>query len=196
VVPSADVARRLARYIPELSCEVTPWELDLPLPRPPAARVSRLRVRVVVVGAIGIDKGYEYLLACARHVVSQRMAMEFVVVGFTCDDKRLLETGVVHITGAYDEAEAMALIREQEAEVGFLPAWSYTLSQMWQAGLDVVAFEIGAPADRIRQSGRGSLLPLSAPPAAACRALLAAHRASCGAVQAQPPRRRVPAAMA
>ncbi len=200
VVPSADVARRLARYIPELSCEVTPWELDLPLPRPAAARVSRLRVRVVVVGAIGIDKGYEYLLACARHVVSQRLAMEFVVVGFTCDDKRLLETGVVHITGAYEEAEAIALIREQEAEVGFLPAlwpetWSYTLSQMWQSGLDVVAFDIGAPADRIRQTGRGSLLPLGAPPAAACRALLA-HRASSGAVQTQPPRRRVPAAVA
>jgi len=201
VVPSADVARRLARYIPELSCEVMPWESDLPLPlpRPAAARVSRLRVRVVVVGAIGIEKGYEYLLACARHVVSQRLAMEFIVVGFTCDDKRLLETGVVHITGAYDEAEASALIREQEAEIGFLPAlwpetWSYTLSQMWQSGLDVVAFEIGAPADRIQLTGRGSLLPLGAPPAAACRALLA-HRASCGAVQTQPPR-RVPAAVA
>jgi glycosyltransferase involved in cell wall biosynthesis len=201
VVPSADVARRLARYIPELACEVMPWESDLslPLPRPAAARVSRLRVRVVVVGAIGIEKGYEYLLACARHVVSQRLAMEFIVVGFTCDDKRLLETGVVHITGAYDEAEASALIREQEAEIGFLPAlwpetWSYTLSQMWQSGLDVVAFEIGAPADRIQLTGRGSLLPLGAPPAAACRALLA-HRASCGAIQTQPPR-RVPAAVA
>jgi glycosyltransferase involved in cell wall biosynthesis len=198
VVPSADVARRLARYIPELSCKVTPWEPELPMPA--AVRVSRLRVRVVVVGAIGIDKGYEYLLACARHVVSQRMAMEFVVVGFTCDDKRLLETGVVHITGAYDEAEAIALIREQEAEVGFLPAlwpetWSYTLSQMWQSGLDVVAFEIGAPADRIHQTGRGSLLPLGAPPAAACRALLA-HRASYEAVPAEPSQRRVPAAVA
>jgi GT2 family glycosyltransferase/glycosyltransferase involved in cell wall biosynthesis len=198
VVPSADVARRLARYIPELSCKVTPWEPELPMPA--AVRVSRLRVRVVVVGAIGIDKGYEYLLACARHVVSQRMAMEFVVVGFTCDDKRLLETGVVHITGAYDEAEAIALIREQEAEVGFLPAlwpetWSYTLSQMWQSGLDVVAFEIGAPADRIHQTGRGSLLPLGAPPAAACRALLA-HRASYEAVPTEPSQRRVPAAVA
>jgi GT2 family glycosyltransferase/glycosyltransferase involved in cell wall biosynthesis len=198
VVPSADVARRLARYIPELSCKVTPWEPELPMPA--AVRVSRLRVRVVVVGAIGIDKGYEYLLACARHVVSQRMAMEFVVVGFTCDDKRLLETGVVHITGAYDEAEAIALIREQEAEVGFLPAlwpetWSYTLSQMWQSGLDVVAFEIGAPADRIHQTGRGSLLPLGAPPAAACRALLA-HRASYEAVPTGPSQRRVPAAVA
>jgi hypothetical protein len=62
--------------------------------------------------------------------------------------------------------------------VGFLPAlwpetWSYTLSQMWQAGLSVVAFDLGAQAERIRATRRGRLLPLGLPPAAACRALLA-----------------------
>jgi glycosyltransferase involved in cell wall biosynthesis len=200
VVPSPDVARRLANYVPGLACVVTPWERDAALPRRGRPRVSRLRLRVVVVGAIGIDKGYEYLLACARHVASQQLAMEFVVVGFTCDDKRLLETGVVYITGSYDEAEAVELIRAQEAEVGFLPAlwpetWSYTLSQMWQAGLDVVAFDIGTPAERINRVGRGSLLPLGAPAAAACRALLA-HRSVGEAVHAEPRQRRMPAAAA
>ena len=77
-----------------------------------------------------------------------------MVVGHTCDDKRLLDTGAVQITGNYQEAEAVELIRAQDAELGFLPAlwpetWSYTLSQLWQAGLDVVAFDIGAPAERI-----------------------------------------------
>ena len=134
---------------------MTPWESDAALPPPADRRVSRLRLRVAVVGAIGIEKGYEYLLACARHVTAQRLAMEFVVVGHTCDDKRLLDTGAVQITGNYEEAEAVELIRAQDAELGFLPAlwpetWSYTLSQLWQAGLDVVAFDIGAPAERIR----------------------------------------------
>ncbi len=179
VVPSWDVANRLARYFPGLRCALTPWESDAKLPPLSAdTRVSRMRLRVLVVGAIGIDKGYEYLLACARHVAARRLALEFVVVGFTCDDRRLLETGVVHITGRYQEAEAVALIRAQEAGLGFLPAlwpetWSYTLSQMWQAGLDVVAFDLGAPAERIRANQRGRLLPLGLPPAATCRALLA-----------------------
>ena len=179
VVPSRDVANRLRRYFPGVSCTVTPWESDAVLPpRAAAPRVSRLRLRVAVVGAIGIEKGYEYLLACARHVATHRLPMEFVVVGHTCDDKRLLETGAVHITGGYDESEAVDLIRAQQAEMGFLPAlwpetWSYTLSLMWQAGLDVVAFDLGAPAERIRQTRRGHLLPLNLPPASACRALLA-----------------------
>ena len=176
VVPSRDVAVRLGHYFPDVTCVVTPWESDAVLPPPANRRISRLRLRVAVVGAIGIEKGYEYLLACARHVTSQRLAMEFVVVGHTCDDKRLLDTGAVQITGGYEEAEAVGLIRSQDAELGFLPAlwpetWSYTLSQLWQAGLEVVAFDIGAPAERIRATGRGRLLPLGLPPAAACRAL-------------------------
>ena len=199
VAPSHDAATRLEHYFAGLRCEVTPWESDAT--RPPAAdrRISRLRLRVVVVGAIGIEKGYEYLLACARHVAAGRLALEFVVVGHTCDDRRLLDTGAVHITGRYDETEAVELIRAQHAELGFLPAlwpetWSYTLSQMWQAGLEVVAFDIGAPAERIRATRRGSLLPLGLPPAAACRALLA-HRVGGDAagVDAAPRRALAPA---
>jgi GT2 family glycosyltransferase/glycosyltransferase involved in cell wall biosynthesis len=199
VVPSRDVAVRLGHYFPKVTCAVTPWESDAV---PPSAnrRISRLRLRVAVVGAIGIEKGYEYLLACARHVTSQRLAMEFVVVGHTCDDRRLLDTGAVQITGNYEEAEAVELIRAQDAELGFLPAlwpetWSYTLSQLWQAGLEVVAFDIGAPAERIRAMHRGHLLPLGLPPAAACRALLA-YRTGGEATRDQPAQRRASAAVA
>ena len=178
VVPSHDVARRLTNYFARVRCAVQPWEDDeVPAPQSPP-RISRLHLRVAVVGAIGIDKGYEYLLACARHVAARGLALEFVLIGYSCDDRRLLDTGAVSIVGPYQESEAVALIRAQQAGLGFLPAlwpetWSYTLSQMWQAGLEVVAFDIGAPAERIRSTGRGAVLPLGLPPAAACRALLA-----------------------
>ncbi len=200
VVPSCDAAARLARYFPKIVCVVTPWESDATPTVQADHRVSRLRRRVVVVGAIGIAKGYEYLLACARHVAAQRLALEFVVVGFTCDDRRLLDTGAVYITGGYDEAEAVGLIRAQQAELGFLPAlwpetWSFTLSQVWQAGLEVVAFDLGAPAERIRETGRGSLLPLGLPPAAACRALLT-YRIGAEAMPSKPVEHREPAAVA
>jgi GT2 family glycosyltransferase/glycosyltransferase involved in cell wall biosynthesis len=176
VVPSQDVAGRLARYFPDVACVVTPWESDA-RSAAPEQRSHRERLRVAVVGAIGVEKGYEYLLACARHTVKLRLPLEFVVVGHTCDDKRLWDTGVVHITGEYREVEANELIRAQQADVGFLPAlwpetWSYTLTQLWQAGLEVVAFDIGAPAERIRLTRRGRVVPFGLPPAAMCGILL------------------------
>ena len=97
------------------------------------------------------------------------MGLAFRLVGHSCDDDRLLATGCVHISGRYGEHEAVALIRSQQAQLGWLPSiwpetWCYTLSLAWQAGLDVAAFDIGAQAERIRSTGRGWLYPLGVPP--------------------------------
>jgi glycosyltransferase involved in cell wall biosynthesis len=120
-----------------------------------------------VIGGIGIEKGYETLLACARDAAVRRLPLFFCVVGHTLDDEALLATGCVSITGEYGEAEAISLIRAQQGQVAWLPSlwpetWSYTVTLAWRAGLDVVAYDIGVPADRIRATGRGWLLPLAA----------------------------------
>jgi glycosyltransferase involved in cell wall biosynthesis len=126
-------------------------------------------VRVCVAGAIGHEKGYTTLLRCARLVAESRAPVEFVVVGHTRDDRRLLETGAVRITGRYEETEARALIAAQNADFGWLPSvwpetWSYALTRMWDAGLFVIVHDIGAPAERVRATGGGVVVPLHMPP--------------------------------
>jgi glycosyltransferase involved in cell wall biosynthesis len=101
-----------------------------------------------------------------------------VLVGKSCDDDRLTATGRVHITGKYEPHEAVALIRRQQAALAWLPSiwpetWCYTLTEAWQAGLDVLAFDIGAPAERIRRTGRGWVCPLGISAAALNDRLLA-----------------------
>jgi glycosyltransferase involved in cell wall biosynthesis len=164
VVPSADVARRMRRYFPRVRAEVVGWGDDDRLPPLQPVGVTGTR-RVCVIGAIGIEKGYEVLLSCARGAASRRLDLEFVLVGKSCDDDRLAATGRVRITGRYEPHEAVALVRRQEAALAWLPSiwpetWCYTLTEAWQAGLDVLAFDIGAPAERIRRTGRGWVCPL------------------------------------
>ena len=147
----------------------------MPLP----GRPRRDSARICVIGAIGVEKGYEIVLACARDAAERGLPLEFVVVGHTIDDARLLDTGRVFVTGAFQPAEAVPMIRAQDAAVAWLPSvwpetWSFTLSEAWRAGLRVVAFDLGAQAERIRGTGRGTLLPLGLPPAAINSALLAA----------------------
>ena len=122
-----------------------------------------------VVGAISIEKGYELLLACARDSANRKLNLEFCLVGYSCDNERLIATGHVQITGPYEEHDAVALIRAQQAQLAWLPSlwpetWCYTLTQAWQASLNVVAFDIGAQAERIRRTGRGWLIPLGIQP--------------------------------
>jgi GT2 family glycosyltransferase len=170
IAPTADTAARYARRF-QVMPRVQSWEEETkrlrvkPVPAPSNERVRR----VCVAGAIGLEKGYQVLLDCARFAAAGELPVQFQIVGFTCDDARLLETGKVTISGRYEESEAVTLIRRQEADLAFLPAlwpetWSYVLSQLWEAELPVIAFDIGAQAERIRRRHGGLLLPLSLPP--------------------------------
>jgi glycosyltransferase involved in cell wall biosynthesis len=178
VVPSGDVASRLARHLPGISARVARPEDDGDLPgleRPPAGRR-----RVAVPGAIGPEKGYDVLLACARDAAARNLDLEFVVVGHTMDDTRLMDTGRVWVTGRYEEAEGEALLRAQGASLAFIPStcpetWCFALSLAWRAGLVAGAFDLGAQGQRIRATGRGFVLPLGLPPGAINSALMSAE---------------------
>ncbi len=176
LAPSSDTAVRMRRYFPDLPIMVVPHDDDTRIVARPAPRGSR---RICVLGGIGPHKGFDVLLACARDAAARGLALAFVVVGDTTNDRELLGTGHVMITGTYAPEEAVDLVRAQNATLGFLPSvwpetWSLTLSELWQAGLPVAAFDLGAPADRIRATGRGFLFPLGLPPASINDALIAA----------------------
>jgi GT2 family glycosyltransferase len=181
-VPSEDVAARLRRHFPGIAPEVVPLESDARLPRL-VRQPARPRRLVCVIGAIGPVKGYDVLLDCARDAAWRDLALEFVLAGHSPDDARLLATGRIAVTGPYREAEAEALVRGLGADLCLLPSiwpetWCYTLGTAWRAGLRVAAFDIGAPAERIRRTGRGWLLPLGLPAAAINNALLAVNLAT------------------
>ncbi|MBC7636256.1 MAG: glycosyltransferase [Acetobacteraceae bacterium] len=182
VVPSADTATRFRRHFQGIRPEILPLENDSNWPLVQVAP-QKGRRRVCVIGAIGPEKGYDLLLACARDAAMRKLALEFTVVGFTVDDQRLIDTGHAFVTGRYQEADGEALVRAQSAQLAWLPAiwpetWSFALSLAWQAGLPVVAFDIGAPAERIRTHGQGWVLPLGLAPGAINTTLLGLERAS------------------
>jgi GT2 family glycosyltransferase/glycosyltransferase involved in cell wall biosynthesis len=167
IVPSADVARRVSRHVPGCNPVIRPWEAE-PTPAPYRAPPPRVRRRVAVVGAIGVDKGYDVLLACAQDAASRKLDLEFVVVGFTVNDEALLETNRVFITGMFALGEAAPLIRAQAADLAFLPSiwpetWCYALSDAWAGGLPAAVFDIGTPPARVRAARRGWVLPLGLP---------------------------------
>jgi GT2 family glycosyltransferase/glycosyltransferase involved in cell wall biosynthesis len=184
VVPSGDVASRLARHLKGISARVARPEDDgdlPPLERPPPAQPrSAGRRRIAVPGAIGPEKGYDVLLACARDAAARNLDLEFVVVGHTLDDTRLMQTGRVWVTGRYEEAEGEALLRAQGAALAFIPStcpetWCFALSLAWRAGLVACGFDLGAQGERIRATGRGFVLPLGLPAGAINSALMSAE---------------------
>jgi GT2 family glycosyltransferase len=177
VVPSDDVLRRIRRHFPAAPVRAQPWQDDPP-PRP--ARLLPLAsegLTVAAVGAIGMEKGYDILLACARDSAARNLPLRFVIAGYTIDDTPLLATGRAFVTGPFKPGEAVSILGGTGARLGFLPSiwpetWCFALTDLWQAGLDAAVFDIGAPAERVRRTGRGWVLPLGLPPARVNDALL------------------------
>jgi GT2 family glycosyltransferase len=166
IAPSADTGRRIARHFPGVRPTVTPWEDDtLPVTLNPPGNGAR---RVAIIGGIGASKGYDVLLECARDANERRLPLEFLIAGSSSADEALLETGRIFITGPYQENEATELIAGLNADLAFLPSiwpetWCFALSEAWRAGLYTIAFDLGAQAERIAASKRGTVIPLGMP---------------------------------
>lgn len=177
--PSRDAAARLARHFPTLAPRLMPGDRVRP-PKAVAPDPGAARRRVAVIGAIGPEKGLHVLRAVAAHAARADLPLEFILAGHSLDDAGLLATGRVFVTGAYAREELPGLLARHRPHLAFLPSlvpetWCHALSEAWQAGLPVLAFDLGAPAERIRARGGGWLLPLGLPPARIAEALLAAR---------------------
>ena len=144
IAPSHDTSNRMKRHFPAARVTVVPHEDDRLLPavvRPIRGNAARNgRSRICTVGGIGVHKGYDVLLACARDAERRNLDLEFVVVGHTIDDARMMETGRVFITGQYSPDEAVDLIGRQHADLGFVASiwpetWCLALGEIWRAGL-------------------------------------------------------------
>jgi hypothetical protein len=137
--PSKNAAERMRRHFAGLRVAVAPLGDDSSIPPPAPPRLKDGICRICIAGAMGIHKGYDVVLACARDAAERRLPLEFVVVGHSIDDARLMVTGKVFITGEYEQGGAVPLIRAQDASFAFLPSvwpetWSFTLLRSGRRG--------------------------------------------------------------
>ncbi|MBV8073171.1 MAG: hypothetical protein JO270_24950 [Acidobacteriaceae bacterium] len=165
--PSADLAARFSAHFGLANISVIPPQDAITCVRPRRHRLAA-KCLVAIVGAVGRHKGFEVLLGCAEDAAERRLPLDFVLIGHSIDDSRLLGTGRFFITGRYSEGEAPELLRREGAEVGLIPSiwpetWCFALTELWRAGLHVFAFALGAQAERISLTGNGTLLRLGTP---------------------------------
>ena len=186
IAPSRDAADRIRRTYPGLAVEAIPHPEKWP------DRTTRTRdgdsSTIVLLGGIGPHKGADKLLELAQLAALTHPHLHFAVIGHTSNDEELLRLPNVSITGPYKGAELDDLLEEKNARVAlFLHVWpetySYTFSEAIGAGLLPVVPDIGAPAERVRETGWGHIFrfPMRAPD------LLALLHEGTGASPGNPP---------
>jgi len=185
VAPSQDTALHLAMAFPDTAAMVVP---HIHLSGPPAP-VRQLSNNIALLGAVGPHKGSAVLLEIARLARITHPELRFHVIGYTDIDAALLKLGNVSITGKYLPAELPMLLEKFQAGIAlFLHGWpetfSYTLTEAMMQGLLPLVPDIGAPADRVRESGIGAVFPFPIQPAEVLAAIEAIRAADGGPVTA------------
>jgi glycosyltransferase involved in cell wall biosynthesis/GT2 family glycosyltransferase len=172
IAPSADVARRVRRYVPELAISV--WshpEFELPRPR----RIAR----VVVLGNLSPEKGLRVVAACAQDAQQRELPLTFRVLGSTTEPIPQAPQSPLSIFGQYDDAQLPSLLAAEKPDVILFPAqvpetYSYTLSVALASGVPIVASSLGALAERIAGHGNSTTVRWNAAETEWNAALLAA----------------------
>jgi glycosyltransferase involved in cell wall biosynthesis len=162
VVPSRDLATRLQPY---LKSPISIWQPEddaaLPAERAPSLSTSE-PLRIVTLGALSVAKGLRVVQALAEAAESVEAPLSVSVLGAAAEAL----PPSVEVRGPYRPGDLDRMIEQAAPHVVFLPAiwpetWSFALSDALRNRLPVVAFDIGAPADRLRSLGRGHIWPLA-----------------------------------
>ncbi|MDD2691731.1 MAG: glycosyltransferase, partial [Simplicispira sp.] len=158
LVPSRDAARRFARFAPGAHIRLAPHtdvpdaaHLPTPMPRPVAAGAP---LKIVVMGALSTIKGADVLEDVATEAAQRGAPIEFHLLGYGYRHLRAQPRARLTVHGAYDEKDLPALLQWLQPDLAWFPAqwpetYSYTLSACLQAGLPVVAPDLGAFAERL-----------------------------------------------
>ena len=163
-VPSADTARRISAHF-QTRVQILPPEKDSDLPVEHLPRINRGEaLRVAILGALNVSKGLSVVVSLARAAREAGAPIAFSVLGPASDPEELQRLRVL-VTGSYPPDGLDALLEEHSPHLVFLPAiwpetWSFVLTAALRRGLPVVAFDLGAPAERLRILSRGNVLPL------------------------------------
>ncbi|WP_152668416.1 glycosyltransferase [Pseudomonas frederiksbergensis] len=119
--------------------------LDVPV----APINKKSRYTVGVLGALGKEKGADYLEQLAEKAKAAQVPFDFKLLGFAY--RKLKE---VITTGRYEADGLKQLMSEHDLDLVLFPAqcpetYSYTLSYALEAGLPIIAPDIGAFPERL-----------------------------------------------
>jgi O-antigen biosynthesis protein len=158
LAPSLDAARRFARMWPEADVRMAPHTdipavQALPVPAVPA-KADGEPLRVAVLGGLSRIKGADVLEAVAMLAAKQKRPMEFHLVGHAYRNLKTQPRAALTVHGSYEEEDLPGLLDWLKPDLVWFPAlwpetYSYTLSACLQAGLPVVAPDLGAFAQRL-----------------------------------------------
>ena len=163
ITPSRNATSIIESYYPSINIET----IEHTIPQYICVTYNEIFERnesfhISVLGAIGIEKGARIIDDLVKLIQENGDNIKITVIGYTdiYSKAYVNKSGLLEITGAYDNGDVSDLLARYKTNIVLIPSicpetYSYTVSEAIYSGYKVLAFNMGAPADRIRETGMG-----------------------------------------
>ncbi|RLA19533.1 MAG: hypothetical protein DRQ61_11360, partial [Gammaproteobacteria bacterium] len=169
VAPSKSVVKRYHSLVPtwkSKEIEIIEHGLNLALSnnlaklRSKSPTLPNARLRIVVLGSLVTEKGGDLL---AELIPKLGQFADIWLIGSGESGRRFSGISSVTVIEFYEREELALQLTNVQAEIGLLlsivpETFSYTLSELWAAGIPVVATDVGAFSDRLKDGKNGWLV--------------------------------------
>jgi len=170
IVPSSDVQKRVAPFIPPERLIVASHPETTPVDAvvKPKSLAGDEALRIAVPGVFAMHKGADLVEACETISRHAGLPIEFTVLGDLGPHYQLSPYSSVNLQGHYEEGQLDDLLTAMNPHVAWFPAqcpetYSYTLSHCLRLGLPVVASDLGAFPERLAGRNWSWILPWDMP---------------------------------
>lgn len=157
---SQDTATHIKKAYPDLqNITVVPHKVDYV----PAinGRVKRTtHIQVGILGALALHKGFQIVKKMAEILEEKDLPIDLVLIGEPMDE---ISSSHFKATGRYLPEEVVSLTLQHDIDLFLAPSivpetFSYTTEEAIQMGYPVMSFDLGAPAERIKQYAKGKVI--------------------------------------
>lgn len=120
---------------------------------------------IAVIGVLDLHKGADVVREMDAIIRRQDLALRIVLIGWIPSNILSfwpLESSV-QVTGAYEHADLPRLVQEYKVDMALIPSiwpetFSYTTQECILMDIPVAVFDLGAPAERVRQYPKGLVI--------------------------------------
>lgn len=125
-----------------------------------ASITQKSRLVIGIVGHISYHKGAKVVQRLAEEIMTQRYPATIVIVGVI---EALCPAQIVKQTGNYQRSELPDIMENNGINLVLFPSivpetFSYVVQEMIELSYPIASFDIGAPAERLREYPKGRIL--------------------------------------
>ncbi|MCM3729748.1 glycosyltransferase [Neobacillus cucumis] len=156
--PSDNTKDIMVKYYPGLNVEVREHSIEYSIKNTFREEFLSMRqLNIAFIGALGFEKGSKIIYELHDLIIKENLPINIKVIGYTNlhYHPHISKDGKLEITGKYQAEQLPSLLEKYKIALVINPSicpetYSYTTSEALLAGYPVITFNIGAPADRIK----------------------------------------------